>query len=981
MPPANLGTPTVLFLALLALAALVLAFLALSRANAVNSQLQSLEAELERLRERVTAQRTEVFRERPLGVEVPPAPETSVVAPLAMEPPALDAAPALAASALPDPAMSATVVSEVSPVELPPVPPSAPAPPPPPRISLEERIGARLPVWIGSIALALAGAFLVKYSFDQGLLSPLVRVVLGVAFGVGLLLLGEFLRRSSPGVAQGLSAAGVADLFACFLAGVHLYGLIPPAFGFVLMALTTAVAVALALRQGPMVALIGLVGGFLTPFWIQTGEPDARALFGYLLLLQVGLLAVARRRGWAPIAALSMAGGLVWVFVWLAGPRGMDATWLGLFVVLSSAVAVATVLARPRSAIGGAGAAGAAGLAGGGPMLWGSLGLGLVAIAIAAQRAGHSPIEWGLFGLLAAGLLVLGRAEPAFEGLAWLAAAAGVVLLATWSPIPAELPRFLGTAFGLELLFGLGASAAALVLTSPPGWRVPPRPGRWTALAGSAVLAVFLVALATVGDRLPGFSWGLAALLHGLAFVAGTALVLRRAARRGTPVSDTEAAEPAGARDALRAPAAGLAAAATAFVSLALPLELERAWLSVAWALEVPALLWLAGRFRLPVLTWLARLAAVLVLARLLFNPLILDYPIGEGILVNWLLYGYGVPLAAFAAGAFLARRALQPADRRTAFGLELGGVGLAFALVGLEICQAFHPGKPLAGEVSLAQWATLTVAWLGLAWLALELAERLGERPTVAASDTAPDIPGVQGQATARTPLRSLELGGWILVLVALCGLAGQLLVLNPLWHSQSPVGAMPILNLLLWAYGAPAVLLLLLSRRLAGPMAPAAAPGEGPPRDISWWLARILASAGLVLLFVLVTLEVRQLFHGSRLDVGTYGAAERYAYSAAWILFGTALLALGIARRGRGLRYAALAVMTAAVFKVFLYDTSNLTGLYRVFSFLGLGAALLLLAWVYQRFVFRPGAVQGSQIGAGDEGAGRTEGVEEAG
>jgi uncharacterized membrane protein len=41
--------------------------------------------------------------------------------------------------------------------------------------------------------------------------------------------------------------------------------------------------------------------------------------------------------------------------------------------------------------------------------------------------------------------------------------------------------------------------------------------------------------------------------------------------------------------------------------------------------------------------------------------------------------------------------------------------------------------------------------------------------------------------------------------------------------------------------------------------------------------------------------------------------------------------------------------------VAKVFLYDTANLSDLYRVFSFLGLGASLLLLAWVYQRFVFR--------------------------
>jgi uncharacterized membrane protein len=45
----------------------------------------------------------------------------------------------------------------------------------------------------------------------------------------------------------------------------------------------------------------------------------------------------------------------------------------------------------------------------------------------------------------------------------------------------------------------------------------------------------------------------------------------------------------------------------------------------------------------------------------------------------------------------------------------------------------------------------------------------------------------------------------------------------------------------------------------------------------------------------------------------------------------------------------------MLLAVGKVFLYDTSTLSDLYRVLSFFGLGVALLLLAWLYQRFVFR--------------------------
>jgi uncharacterized membrane protein len=114
-------------------------------------------------------------------------------------------------------------------------------------------------------------------------------------------------------------------------------------------------------------------------------------------------------------------------------------------------------------------------------------------------------------------------------------------------------------------------------------------------------------------------------------------------------------------------------------------------------------------------------------------------------------------------------------------------------------------------------------------------------------------------------------------------------------------------------------------------------------------------LTTTVLLLAFLLLTLEIRQAFHGTYLSTGASSIAERYSYSAAWILFGAALLVLGILRKVKALRYASLAVMLLSVGKVFLYDMSNLTDLYRVLSFFGLGMSLLALAWVYQRFVFR--------------------------
>ena len=61
-----------------------------------------------------------------------------------------------------------------------------------------------------------------------------------------------------------------------------------------------------------------------------------------------------------------------------------------------------------------------------------------------------------------------------------------------------------------------------------------------------------------------------------------------------------------------------------------------------------------------------------------------------------------------------------------------------------------------------------------------------------------------------------------------------------------------------------------------------------------------------------------------------------------------------------GKMLRYASLAVMLLVIAKVFLYDMANLSDLWRVLSFLGLGVSLLALTWVYQRFVFREDALR---------------------
>lgn len=865
------------FLLTVALIAVVVYLLRLrDRAADLTLRLSHLEDEVRRLYEQ--------RERREQGAQIQPVPIQSEERPDARLPPPLPppVPPRIPISAPPlSPSELATAPLLSQPAPEPVAPPVSPARP----VSLEERLGARLPVWIGSIALALAGAFLVKYSFDKGLFSPTVRVAFGVMFGVGLLGAGEWMRRSNERVAQGLSAAGVADLYACFLAGVHLYGLIPPGVGFGLMALTTVVAVVLSLRQGIMVALIGMIGGFLTPYLVRSGEGGVRGLFAYLLLLQVGLLVVSRRRGWQEVGALSIGGGLVWTVIWMFNPfKPGDEIWLGLFLLLS---VVSTLIACLSGAPRDTGVRSVL-------PVWVAAGGGLLAMALVADRGGYDTAEWGLFGLIAAGTLVLARLRPAFRPLAWVAAVVGIVLLGAWGTglEEGDAGRFLVTAAALGALFAGGAYLAS--------WG-DEKPGQWGALSVISGLFLFLIAVAATEGKVERPLGAVALGIAALYLIAALPVARRR------PAMDPMLAS--------------LAVAVTAFVSLAVPLELERQWLTAAWAVEVVALVWLAGRFQLPVLSGLARAVAIGVMIRLLLNASVLDYPIGDHPLVHWLWYGYGVPVLAFVAAAVLARR--RQGDHQFATLLEAGALAFAFVLVTLVIRQLFHPGDPGSGEVALAEWGALIAVWAAMGWGLLAANRRLPER------------------------LPSLEWGAQIILLVSAAAMIlGPLLSDNPLWASE-PVGETPVFNLLLWVYGVPAVLFALAAAELRR-------------RETRLPLAPAFSILVLVLAFALVSLEVRQVFQGNVLSGPTTSVVERWSYSAAWIVFGAALLMLGVARRGKMLRYASLVVMLLVIGKVFLYDMANLSDLWRVFSFLGLGVSLLALAWVYQRFVFREDALR---------------------
>jgi len=123
----------------------------------------------------------------------------------------------------------------------------------------------------------------------------------------------------------------------------------------------------------------------------------------------------------------------------------------------------------------------------------------------------------------------------------------------------------------------------------------------------------------------------------------------------------------------------------------------------------------------------------------------------------------------------------------------------------------------------------------------------------------------------------------------------------------------------------------------------------GTRPP-----WYSSTAAATALALALAYLSLEIRTLYHGPVLIEGATSDAEQYTYSAVWLLFGVVLLAAGILLRSLTLRIASAAVVMLTVLKVFLIDMSDLTGIYRALSFLGLGVVLIGIGWFYQRLLF---------------------------
>ena len=286
----------------------------------------------------------ELARERELARAREQASDT-VVPPRQVAPPAAATAASTAATATTRPAPLPTTPP-------PPRRPTGAGAQPPSGFDFESLLGVKLFSAVAGIALVLAAIFFLKYSVEHGWLQPPIRVLIGTAVGVSLLVVCELkAARSYPITANALDAAAIAVLFSTFFAAHALWNLIPSIVAFVLLAVVTTVAVLLSIRRESLfIAVLGLLGGFATPALLSTGENRPIPLFAYLMLLNIGLAWVAYRQVWPLLTALTVVFTAIYQWIWVfkfldAGslPLGM-----GIFAVFPLAALAGLTIARGR---------------------------------------------------------------------------------------------------------------------------------------------------------------------------------------------------------------------------------------------------------------------------------------------------------------------------------------------------------------------------------------------------------------------------------------------------------------------------------------------------------------------------------------------------------------------------------------------------------------------------------------------------------
>lgn len=183
---------------------------------------------------------------------------------------------------------------------------------------LEKFIGENLINKIGILILVLGISYFVKYAIDKDWINEPARVGIGMLAGTLIMGIAHKLRRQYAAFSSVFVAGAIAVFYFTIGIAFHSYQLFGQTTAFIIMVLITIFSCLISLSYNRKeLAVLSLIGGFAVPFMVSTGQENYVVLFTYILILNIGILALAYHKKWGIVNVLSYLFTVILYGTWL----------------------------------------------------------------------------------------------------------------------------------------------------------------------------------------------------------------------------------------------------------------------------------------------------------------------------------------------------------------------------------------------------------------------------------------------------------------------------------------------------------------------------------------------------------------------------------------------------------------------------------------------------------------------------------------
>ena len=203
------------------------------------------------------------------------------------------------------------------------------------QVNYEKFIGENLFGKIGILIFVIGVGFFVKYAIDKNWINETFRTVLGFLTGSALLVVAERLQKKYRTFSSLLAGGAFAVFYLTVAIAFHFYHLFPQTVAFIILIATTLfMSILSILYDRRELAIISLVGGFLAPFLVSTGNGNYLVLFTYMSILNLGMfgLSIYMKWGELPVIAFVFTYVVMGIFLLTGFTTGSTHISVHLFI-------------------------------------------------------------------------------------------------------------------------------------------------------------------------------------------------------------------------------------------------------------------------------------------------------------------------------------------------------------------------------------------------------------------------------------------------------------------------------------------------------------------------------------------------------------------------------------------------------------------------------------------------------------------------